>query len=283
MNRNVFLLLIAAFFSFMQNAESQPNLANIGKSKITQDDGWISLFNGKDLDGWTLKVTGYKPGENPLNGFKVEDGILKIDYSNFDKFDGRFGHLFYKEKLSSYILHVEYRFVGEMLPDAPSYCYRNSGVMVHSQSPGSMDIAQNWPVSVEVQLLGSTDSVKQTTANVCTPGTTVYYKDLPTNEHCISSSSKYFYDGEWVNLDIVVQGGKAITNIINGDTVLVCSNPQIGGYLLPENYPLPEGTLLEDGYIALQSEGQPLEFRSVDLKYLDKKEIKINSQKRKAK
>jgi len=123
--------------------------------------------------------------------------------------------------------------------------------MVHSQSPESMDIAQNWPVSVEVQMLGSTDSLKQTTANFCTPGTTVYY--------------------EWVNLDIIVEGGKSITNIINGDTVLVCSKPQIGGNLLPKNYPLPEGTLLEDGYIALQSEGQPLEFRRVDLKKLDTK------------
>lgn len=271
MKRNVLALLATVFFSFVQNAESRPNQPNQIKSQISQDGEWISLFNGKDLDGWILKVTGYRCGENPLNGFSVEDGILKIEYSNFDKFSGRFGHLFYKEKLSSYILHVEYRFVGEMLPDAPSYCYRNSGVMIHSQSPESMDINQNWPVSVEVQMLGSTDSVKQTTANICTPGTTVYYKDQPTSEHCIHSSSKYFYDGEWVNLDIVVQGGKTITNIVNGDTVLVCSKPQIGGFLLPENYPLPEGTLLEDGYIALQSEGQPLEFRRVDLKKLDRK------------
>lgn len=271
MNRNVLALLIAVFFSFVQNAESQPNQANQIKSAISQDGEWIHLFNGKDLDGWTLKVTGSKYGENPLNGFRVEDGILKIDYTNFDKFNGRFGHLFYKEKLSSYMLHVEYRFVGEMLSDAPSYCYRNSGVMVHSQSPESMDIAQNWPVSVEVQMLGSTDSLKQTTGNFCTPGTTVYFKDQPTNEHCINSNSKYFYDGEWVNLDIVVHGGKTITNIVNGDTVLVCSKPQIGGFLLPENYPLPEGAFLDEGYIALQAEGQPLEFRRVDLKKLDRK------------
>jgi hypothetical protein len=271
MNRNILILLIAVFLSLVQNAEGQSKLVHKGKSAIYPNGKWTPILNGKNLDGWTLKVTGSKSGENPLDGFRVENGILKIDYSKFDKFNGRFGHLFYKEKLSSYILHVEYRFVGEMLPDAPSYCYRNSGVMVHSQSPESMDIGQNWPVSIEVQLLGSTDSVKQTTANFCTPGTTVYYKDQPTNEHCISSNSKYFFDGEWVNLDIIVEGGKAITNIVNGDTVLVCSKPQIGGNLLPKNYPLPEGTLLEDGYIALQSEGQPLEFRRVDLKKLDEK------------
>jgi hypothetical protein len=271
MNRNILILIIAVLFSLVQNAEGQSKLANKGKSVIYPNGKWTSLFNGKNLDGWTLKVTGSKPGENPLDGFRVEDGILKIDYSKFYKFNGRYGHLFYKEKLSSYILHVEYRFVGVMLPDAPSFCYRNSGVMVHSQSPESMDIEQNWPVSIEVQLLGSTDSVKQTTANFCTPGTTVYFKDQPTDEHCISSNSKYFPDGEWVNLDIIVEGGKAITNIVNGETVLVCSKPQIGGYLLPKNYPLPEGTLLENGYIALQSEGQPLEFRRVELKKMVEK------------
>ncbi len=205
----------ALFFVLMLilswSAEAQPYSVQKKTTSVNSSNDWIPIFNGKDLDGWTLKVTGFKCGENPLNGFRVENGILKIDYTNFDKFSGRFGHLFYKEKLSSYILHVEYRFVGEMLPDAPSYCYRNSGVMVHSQSPESMDIAQNWPVSVEVQMLGSTDSLKQKTGNICTPGTTVWYKNQPTSEHCISANSKYFYDGEWVNLDIIVEGGKSIT------------------------------------------------------------------------
>ena len=242
------------------------------QSITTEKDGkWISIFNGKNLDGWTPKVTGYNAGENPLNGFRVEDGILKVDYSRFAQFNYRFGHLFYKEKLSNYILRVEYRFHGELLPDAPAYCYRNSGVMIHSQSPESMDILQNWPVSLEAQLLGSTDSVKQKTASVCTPGTYVSYKGQPTNEHCISSLSKYYYDGQWVTLEIIVHGSKAIYHVIDGDTVLAYSDPKVGGFLLPENYPVKEGTLLEDGYIALQAEGTPIDFRKVELKILDEK------------
>ena len=244
------------------------------QSKTNQKDGkWISIFNGKNLDGWTPKVTGYQSGENPLNGFRVEDGILKVDYSKFAAFNGRFGHLFYKDKLSSFILHVEYRFVGELLPDAPSYCIRNSGVMVCSQSPESMDVTENWPVSIEVQLLGCTDKIKQTTGNICTPGTTISVKGSPTNEHCINANSKYYNNDEWVNLDIEVRSGKEIINIVNGDTVLVTSEPRIGGMLLPENYPVPEGTLLEDGYIALQAEGQPIDFRNIKLKILDDKKI----------
>jgi hypothetical protein len=241
-----------------------------GQSATEKNENWISIFNGKNLDGWTPKVTGYKAGENPLDVFRVENGILRVDYSKYDKFNGRFGHLFYKEKLSSYVIRVEYRFVGELLPDAPGYCYRNSGVMLHSQSAESMDVSQNWPVSIETQLLGSTEKLNQKTANICTPGTSVWYKGAPTDQHCISSTSKYYYGDAWVTLDIIVLGGKTISHVIEGDTVLVISKPQIGGYLLPENYPLPAGTLLEDGYIALQAEGQNIDFRKVELKILNK-------------
>lgn len=242
--------------------------AATGQSVRDKNENWISIFNGKNLDGWTPKITGYKAGENPMDVFRVENGILKVDYSRYEKFNGRFGHLFYKEKLSSYILRVEYRFVGELLSDAPGYCYRNSGVMLHSQSAESMDVGQNWPVSIETQLLGSTEKLKQKTANICTPGTTVWYKGAPTDQHCISSTSRYYADSVWVSLDIIVKGGKTIAHVIEGDTVLVIAKPQIGGYLLPEKYPIPAGTVLVDGYIALQAEGQNIDFRKVELKIL---------------
>ena len=147
MKRNFFIFVILMLFILFLEGYSQ--------SKTDQKEGkWISIFNGKNLDGWTPKVTGYKAGENPLHGFRVENGILKVDYSKFAAFNGRFGHLFYKEKLSSFILHVEYRFIGELLPDAPSYCIRNSGVMVCSQSPESMDVTENWPVSISYRSSG---------------------------------------------------------------------------------------------------------------------------------
>lgn len=270
MKLNFTLLAIAILCILLfQNSGGPSGTEKNEKMNGPKDGTWISIFNGKNLDGWIPKVTGYKAGENPLDMFHVEDGILKVDYSKYDLFKGRFGHLFYKDKLSSYIIHVEYRFVGELLSDAPSYCYRNSGVMIHSQSAESMDVMQNWPVSIETQLLGSTSKLNQKTANICTPGTTVWFKGQPTDQHCINSISKYYYDNAWVTLDIIVYAGRTISHVIEGDTVLVISKPQIGGYLLPENYPVPVGTLLEDGYIALQAEGQNIDFRTVELKILD--------------
>ena len=273
MIRKFLLLFVIILFSFCLKSGAQNTTAKIEQHATVKGAKWISLFNGKNLDGWIPKVTGYKAGENPHNGFKVEDGLLRVDYRDFAAFNGRFGHLFYKDKFSSYILHMEYRFVGEVFADAPGYCFRNSGVMVHSQSAENMDETENWPVSVEIQLLGSTDKVKQTTGNACTPGTTVFIKDILTTEHCVKAASKYYNNDEWVKLDIIVHGDKSAYHVVNGDTVLVWSNAQVGGNLLPENYPVPVGTVLKDGYIALQAEGQPIDFRDIRIMLLDNSKI----------
>ena len=270
MIQKIILLIVVStlLFSTKSTGTTGSQTANAAKNSK-----WISLFNGKDLNGWIPKITGYKAGENPHHNFRVEDGMLRVDYRDFAAFNGRFGHLFYKEKFSSYILHMEYRFVGEVFPDAPGYCLRNSGVMVHSQSARSMDITENWPVSVEVQLLGCTDKVKQATANACTPGTTIFINDKLTNEHCISAKPKYYYNNQWVKLDVIVHGSKSVYHVVNGDTVLVWSKAQVGGMLTPENYPIPAGTVLEDGYIALQAEGQPIDFRDIRIILLDDNKI----------
>lgn len=242
---------------------------NAGQKQEKTSGEWVSIFNGKDLDGWIPKVAGAPAGVNTLNVFRVENGLLKVAYDQYDKFNNRYGHLFYKEKLSRYKLRVEYRFVGELLPDAESFCYRNSGVMIHSQSPESMGTNQYWPVSLETQLLGSTDSLQQRTANLCTPGTTICWKGKMTEEHIIPSTSKYYYGDQWVTVEIIVDGAKSISHVIEGDTVLTVSKPQIGGFLLPENYPIPVGAIIDSGYISLQGEGQPIDFRKIELMKLD--------------
>src|ERR1700761_8375166 len=82
---------------------------------------WVSLFNGKDLDGWTVKLAGQDVGDSYKNTFRVENGVLKVSYDQYDKFGDRFGGLYYNTKLSRYWLRVEYRFVGELAPGAPSW------------------------------------------------------------------------------------------------------------------------------------------------------------------
>lgn len=232
-------------------------------------EDWVSLFNGQNLDGWVIKIKGSSLGENYKNTFRVEDSIMKVSYSEYDTFRFEFGHIYYSEPFSSYKLRLEYRFTGDQCPGGPSWGYRNSGIMFHCQDPATIGLNQDFPLSVEVQFLGSSTERETPTMNVCTPHTHIVIGDSLITEHCISSSSKFFYDDQWVRAELVVYGDSIIHHIVNGDTVLTYSRPQVGGDL-PEGFTLPQGTPLKEGYISLQAESHPVEFRKIELLNLEK-------------
>ncbi|HDZ40906.1 MAG TPA: DUF1080 domain-containing protein [Bacteroidetes bacterium] len=230
------------------------------------DEGeWQSIFNGEDLDGWTIKMTGYPPGVNFNNTFRVEDGLLKVSYDNYEKFDGEFGHIFYRENLSSYKLSLKYRFTGEQVPGGPSWGFRNSGIMLHSQSPESMLTGQNFPVSIEAQFLGGDGVTERSTLNVCTPGTNIIMDGELIRRHCTNSNSETYHGDGWVSTELVVYADSIIHHIVEGDTVITYQRPQIDGDDLPEGFPLPDGTLLGSGFICLQAESHPVEFKDIKI------------------
>ena len=148
-----------------------------GKSKAEEKEEWIQLFNGKDLTGWDIKIKGSPLNENYKNTFRVEDGIMKVCYDEYEKFNGEYGHIFYKEPFSHYKLRIEYRFVGQQATGGQAWAFRNSGVMLHSQSAESMQLNQDFPVSIEAQFLGGDGVSERTTGNVCTPGTHIVIGD----------------------------------------------------------------------------------------------------------
>jgi Domain of Unknown Function (DUF1080) len=233
---------------------------------------WQTLFNGKDLKDWTVKIFHHEVGDNYGNTFRVEDGIMKVRYDQYDSFNNRFGHLYYNTPFSYYHLVVEYRFVGEWRKDAPSYTIKNSGVMFHSQDPRTMPKEQDWPISVELQFLaGLGDGKPRPTGNMCSPGTDVVFKGQIDPRHCIESTSKTYEGEQWVRAELIVLGDSLITHIINGDTVLQYSKPQIGGGVANGFDPKikQDGKLLSTGFIAMQSEGQPIDFRKVEILNLE--------------
>ena len=242
------------------------------KEKETKEE-WIQLFNGSNLDGWTPKISGYEAGDNYKNTFRVEDGLLKVSYSEYDSFRGEFGHLFYKDEFSEYRLRIEYRFVEGAAPGAPGWASMNSGVMVHGQSVASMGLDQDFPVSLEAQFLAGTPEWKRSTANLCTPGMNVYMADTLTREHCISSTSKTFMLNEWVTVEVIAYSDSIIHHVVNGDTVLTFSKPIIGGEYVSENYSPLVGSPVLGGYLSLQSESAPIEFRKVELLDLSKRKL----------
>jgi hypothetical protein len=235
--------------------------------------GWRSLFNGKDINDWTVKIQHHEVGVNFGNTFRVEDNMIKVRYDQYGDYNEQFGHLYYNTPYAYYHLKLEYRFVGEWVKTAPSYTVRNSGVMFHSQDPRSMPKEQDWPISIEMQFLGGLgDGKPRPTGNMCSPGTEILYKGALYAGHCLNSTSKT-YDGEqWVSAELIVLGDSLITHIINGDTVLQYAKPQMGGGVVNRFDPKikQDGKLLSSGFIALQSEGQPIDFRSIRIRDLSK-------------
>ncbi len=234
------------------------------------DPEWRQLFNGKDLSGWTTKIKGYPVGENFGNTFRVEDGIMRVSYDQYDTFDLRYGHIFYNENFSDYILRVEYRFVGEQCAGGQGWALRNSGIMVHGQSPESMDLDQFFPVSIEVQLLGGNGKDERTTANLCTPGTNVVMNDELILRHCTNSGSKTYHGDQWVTVEVEVRGNEVIRHFADGDLVLEYTKPQLDERDDDAKKLIVDGDLmLYGGTISLQSESHPVEFRKVEIKVLE--------------
>ncbi|MCG6185810.1 3-keto-disaccharide hydrolase [Maribellus maritimus] len=259
-------------------------VSTISKSQntsIVPKEDWINLFNGTDLTGWEIKIAGIPVDQNYKETFVVEDSMIRIRYDNYYEFEDYFGHMYYKEPFSHYKLSFDYRFVGEQLKGGATWNIRNSGVMLHSQSAKSNDYGQDFPVSIELQLLGGLNQGERTTANVCTPGTAVEMGDSINFNHCINSTSKTYNGDQWIHVEAIVLGGEKMTFIVEGDTVLAFQKPQITkGFINADidndwqnfgitesknNWLAREGEILTEGYIALQAESHPIDFKNIKL------------------
>ncbi len=261
--------LCLALFSLviLASCKKEPDSAVVVQEAKASD--WQPLFNGENLEGWIPKIHHHEVGDNYANTFRVKDGIIEVNYSDYDAFEERYGHLFYEKPFSSFHLTWEYRFTDEWLEDAPSYTFRNSGVMFHSQSPQSILKEQDWPISVEYQMLAEEkEGVSRPTGNMCSPGTEVFFNGEMDPRHCINSTSPTFKWDEWVRADLIVFGDSLVIHMVNGDTVLQYTQPQIGGDVANGYDPAikKDGQLLKEGYIGLQSEGQGVLFREIKIR-----------------
>ncbi|WP_245577741.1 3-keto-disaccharide hydrolase [Gelidibacter mesophilus] len=232
---------------------------------------WQPLFNGTDLKDWIVKIHHHEVGDNYANTFRVKDGVIQVNYDGYDKFDQRYGHLFYKEPFSSYHLKFKYKFTYQWMTDAPGYTYRNSGVMFHSQDPATILKEQDWPISIEYQMLArEKDGVPRPTGNMCSPGTEVYFQGEMDPRHCIDSSSDTSDWDEWVSSELIVYGDSLVIHKVNGKKVLEYTKPEIGGGVANGYNPeiKIDGKRLTNGYIGLQAEGQGVEFKDIKIKQL---------------
>lgn len=276
MNMRIVYLIIRVGFGLVSCSDSLSSSDN-------HTEEWQSIFNGVNLDGWTVNIANRPLGENFLETVVVEDSMLRVNYDNYENFERYFGHIYYKNPYSYYKIKFDYRFVGEQIVGGDVWNVRNSGLMFHSQSAESNEYGQHFPVSVEMQLLGGLgDGKERSTGNVCTPGTAVMMGDTINFNHCIKSKSQTYHGDQWVHGEAIVLGGESMSFLIEGDTVLSFQRPHIGGGFIYKN---PEGKdfdkagisrdkamwlsrddeTLTDGYIALQAESHAIDFKNIDL------------------
>jgi len=256
-------------------------LINSCKEQKNDQELWQSLFNGKDFSEWEIKFANHELNFNLFNTFRVKDSMIRISYDDYDTFDDSYAHIYYKKPFSYYKLRFEYRFLGDQVNGGESWNIRNSGIMLHSQSASSNDFGQFFPVSIEIQLLGGLGNEMRTTGNLCTPGTAVEIDGKMNYQHCIKSTSATYHGDQWVNGEVIVLGGESITHLIENDTVLQYQIPQIGGgFTNPkmgdrdwssrgveskDYWVAKEGEVLMQGYIALQAESHPIDFKNIEL------------------
>ncbi len=219
---------------------------------------WIPLFDGKSLEGWTVKIQGQEAGRDAKQIFRAEDGTILATYRAYQEFDDEFGHLFHDVPWKRYKLRMEYRFTGDQLEGGPEWGYLNSGVMIHGQTAKSMGLDQSFPDSIEVQFLGSDEETRRPTGNICTPATMVDVNGETLDRHCVDSSSPPMPAGEWTEVEVRVDGSRELVVLVEGIEVIRVTNLR-----------MDDGTPLDHGTISIQAESHDCAYRKIEIMELE--------------
>lgn len=262
-------IITIALLAIVMACNTKPKTQQVEVKSV--DENWIQLFNGEDLNDWDIKFKGEEMGINYNNTFRVEDGLLRVSYENWDEWNGKFGHIFFKDEFSHYRLRVEYRFVGEQVNKGPGWAFRNNGLMLHGQSAESMELDQDFPTSIEVQLLGGAEEGPRSTMNLCTPGTNVVMNDSLIEQHCIISKSDTYRGDQWVHVEAEVRGGEVIRHFVDGVEVMQYELPQLDprDKTFEKLVPADGNKILSKGTISLQAESHNTDFRKIELLILE--------------
>lgn len=258
--RNTCLSYVALVFILVScNAKNKSNPGELGAH-------WVSLFNGENLDGWTMKISGYEPGENIGNTFRVEDGILSVRYDEYDSFNNKFGALHFKKAFSDFRLKVEYRFVGETAPGAPSWGFRDSGIQYHGQDPESMEINQPFPVCLEYNLHGGNGIEERPVGQICANGIIIDIDGTKVEDYCTPAKVAHTFHGDqWVTLEVESKNG-IFRHFVNGEEILSFSNARYNSdHEYGKIFYKESDNQVKGGFVSLQSNSHPIDFRKIEI------------------
>jgi hypothetical protein len=259
------------------------------------DSVWTQLFNPKDTSlatNWDVKIRGEVLNSDSRRTFRRaivgSDTVIEVNYDQYTGSwggdGGPFGHAAYKVRtFSYYLLRGEYQVWGTQATGGPGWAVQNNGFMLHSQSMATMTLNQDFPISMEAQLLGPGNSTSggatsASTMNLCTPGTG--FSTTPTgstsNAHCVPAKpmTRAALNTGWQKVSALILGDSVHTYYAgpNGtDSVLRYYKPVYlsGNIANPPSGMPSNGTRLTGGYITIQSETHPFRFRKIEVLNLE--------------
>ncbi len=213
------LLALAAFILAPVTAQRRGNYQD---PAMQYDEGWVNLFNGRDLDGWVVVTQKPGGGNDDIDTyfgdtigkqktFYIENGILKTTGEPL-------GYIRTEDVYDNFVFEVDVKF--EKLG--------NSGVLFHVVQDMAL------PNAIECQLYYSQLGRVFPLRTKMDGGELIHY-----------NASKL---GEWNKIQVVSEEGRVAT-VVNGAVVGLGANAD------PST-----------GYICLQSEGAPVEFRNIRVK-----------------
>ncbi|RYD48761.1 MAG: DUF1080 domain-containing protein [Verrucomicrobiaceae bacterium] len=240
-------------------------------SPLTAEE-WVTLFNGKNLDGWTTVLQDKKPGEDPDRFVQVRDGAIHMYADTDPEKKVPFGVIVHEKTFSRFHMSLEYRWAEKKFAPRKNDI-RDAGLLYHASNAGKV-----WPDSVEYQIQegDSADIVFLPKAGLTwmrpdtdkapegqgDPGMLPEEGGFPRD----FSRTNFAYIGRypvldnlegWNRVEVIVHADETAEHIINGTTRARIAN-------LREK----DGSPVREGKVALQLEGAEILYRDVKIREL---------------
>ena len=238
-----------------------------GQTRPASDsDGWVSLFNGRNFDGWYTFLPSTGKNADPKKVFKVENGMVHILDIPVTRESQEFGYLATDREFGHCRIRAEFKWGVKRFPPREDD-KRDSGLLYYFTGPDKV-----WPRALELQIQ-ETDvgdlwilEGSRITTKIETEGYPMYVLSGPLRTQSRGRIIKFgdFEDRDgWNTVEAVLDGDRS-TQLVNGRAVMRAWDVKQTSPDDPATY-LP----VTSGRIMLQAEGAEIWFRNVRMKPLD--------------
>jgi len=262
MNKSIVFLVLLILISSLEFSKMY------GQNSPLSEDGFETIFNGKNWDGWHLKIRNGSD-KQAHEVFSIENNMVHVYKYQVDSFDINTRRcathgLFYTNKMySKYVLRFEYKW-GEKIANNFDQWQYDAGCYFHVLDD---DV---WPKGVEYQIRYDHIKDRNHTGDLILSGVKAqWYCDentqfcLPKDGGVPNTPKGWMFlaeddveynalNGKWNQCEIIVMADKYAIYKLNGKVVNLLSNISVN-----------------EGIIGLQAETAEIFYRNIQIKEFD--------------